>query len=1054
MVVSVAPSRGYPMTAMDDRRDATGEGDRQEIPDEEDSQEITDDDVRVVIEDFIGHDNSDAESYVRLEVTENGDIMHEFKDEFMVDYSDRDLWVDEECKILTDGSTAIVINCFESLDDYRRNYALKIPRPSVLKGDEEEESWEQIELEEQRNEAMKQGRLSHPNVTYLIDTSDVHLPVEPEPRGTVMLQEWIEGAEPMDDYVYPSDEAMEALSDVDLEAISDADIEELSDAVVELEHLVELFIQVFRGLHHIHEKKLVHWDVKPGNCLVGDSEIVKISDVGNARERAEDQGRYGERTYRYTSKECLPSEANVIFEEVEGSNRILGPLVEGDLNLDKRWLDLYMAGRMMAKICGLECGQELEDDYDKAKKKKREVFRNHVFDSSEPNAEMTDRYLNIIAARLLKPFDSIDFDSEDGIDGDPDPYYENGDQVATDLEKLLHEFGGSTDIPELYPVPQESLRTPVTGGTEFSARIENLTNTTPARRLREHKQLGLARFAYPGARHSRFEHILGTVGTTLEYIRALYSDRTNPAFRLLCDSTDVRALIFAAGVHDMGHGAFSHYLEEMIPMFHYCTHQDYMQAVLRNDPDKYDENASSQLSGHLAVDRKELEDIVAEDWIKSRPPDDPGVDEFLELVADILWPTEMNDPEWNSDEDFVPDLRDRKQSKEAKIWILHSIIESAFDADKLDYLRRDAEHAGLDYPKGADVERFLQSLTVTTRPPSKQSRSTQRIEEFNSFQEFRPTIAVNQNGINSLESLILARYQIHKTLYWHRSVRSAAALLNNQVWRYLMECSSRTRLSSNNSYNRRSFKECRSELLENFRVMDDESAIRWLLHEKRMNQDHDEDIKRYSDCLLACEGLPKPIIDVRQGEISDENEDVITQIVDNHQKLIESNWNDYMDEKGEIIQRTGEKLEDDLGDYELDEEVDLGQGTLFVDVPVPSEDHPIASKEQIKNLFVVDSHLLLPNGTSPSDGSTQEPEERTTNPNPLGPSHEIREFGEVSALNEDTKDNVGHWSRPIRVFVWEEDREKMLDAVDHDQKELANKVIKSLEKAYEEAVGE
>lgn len=939
-------------------------------------------DVRKVVNEFIklGRNEKPADC---LKINQNG--TYEFTDSWEVNYPERELWVKEDYEILTEGSTAIIIHCYEQWDDYKREYALKVPRPSVLGVGEQGSSLRlnAEELDEQRKEAAKQGRLSHPNVTYLVDSVDVHLPVGPEPRGTIMLQEWIEGAEPLDKYVYDSENN------------------------VGLEDLIELFIGVFNGLSHIHEKNLIHWDVKAGNCLVDEDATVKISDVGNACEKAPSGGRYEEETERYTSIKCLPSEDQdrEDIDVVKRSDRLRIPIESGDRILDRPWFDLYMAGRMMARVCGLESEVGLNDDDTDAV--------SDVFDPKDPHTEMTERFLITVIKRLLKP-------ARNGLRESKEPYYRFGTEVANDLEKLLHEFGDATDVTELYPVSQESIRIPVTGGTEFSARIASLADTDPARRLQEHRQLGLARFVYPGARHSRFEHVLGTIGTTLEYVRALYSDRTSPTFRLLCDSRHVRALIFAAAVHDFGHGAFCHYIEEKEALFGECTHHDYIQAVLRDDASLYDAEVSEGPYGHLENDREELED-VAEDWIKNNSPSDDEIGEFLELVANILKPTEIADPEWEEDEDFEPDLTDQRESEQATIWILHSILESAFDADKLDYLRRDAWHAGLDYPEGADVDRFLQSLTVTTASPGE-----------NTDGMFRPTIAVNQNGVDSLESLLLARYQVHKSLYWHREVRAAATLLKNQVWRYL----------NDSAHTDSSFEDHRRELLGEFREIDDESAIRWLLNEREQG-DTDEDIDRYLDALVGSDELPKAIIDVGQGKIIEEKEDELKAIIKNHEQLNDLNrdWNDYSRYRAAVLEETGDQLVTDLEENGLEQDIDLGQGTLFIDVPAVS-DVPVANMGQIKNLFVADRRLMQP---SMSDGD----ERQSDTSNPLGASHEIQDFEQFSALGEDVKDAIEQWARPIRVFVWEEDRNAILDDVDLENQELAVLVIDALHEAYD-----
>jgi serine/threonine protein kinase len=57
-----------------------------------------------------------------------------------------------------------------------------------------------------------------------------------------------------------------------------------------LERVLDIAIQFAWGLHHAHEQGLVHQDVKPGNVLVTEGGVVKVSDFGLARAR----GRTGE----------------------------------------------------------------------------------------------------------------------------------------------------------------------------------------------------------------------------------------------------------------------------------------------------------------------------------------------------------------------------------------------------------------------------------------------------------------------------------------------------------------------------------------------------------------------------------------------------------------------------------------------------------------------------------------------------------------------------------------------------------------------------------------
>src|SRR5204863_2937351 len=76
------------------------------------------------------------------------------------------------------------------------------------------------------------------------------------------------------------------------------------------------------------------------------------------------------------------------------------------------------------------------------------------------------------------------------------------------------------------------------------------------------------------------EHALGTFGASLDYVRALYADRTDPFFRLQTTHLDIRALLLLALLHDVGHIAFGHYLEEVPPLDAEWRHESYLQLVL------------------------------------------------------------------------------------------------------------------------------------------------------------------------------------------------------------------------------------------------------------------------------------------------------------------------------------------------------------------------------------------------------------------------------------------------------------------------------------------
>jgi HD superfamily phosphohydrolase len=77
-------------------------------------------------------------------------------------------------------------------------------------------------------------------------------------------------------------------------------------------------------------------------------------------------------------------------------------------------------------------------------------------------------------------------------------------------------------------------------------------------RLRRIRQLGLTHFVYPGANHTRFQHAVGAMhlmGQAIEMIRSKGHE---------INEEEAMAVTIAILLHDIGHGPFSHSLEQSL----------------------------------------------------------------------------------------------------------------------------------------------------------------------------------------------------------------------------------------------------------------------------------------------------------------------------------------------------------------------------------------------------------------------------------------------------------------------------------------------------------
>ncbi|OAB42748.1 HD domain-containing protein [Paenibacillus glacialis] len=218
--------------------------------------------------------------------------------------------------------------------------------------------------------------------------------------------------------------------------------------------------------------------------------------------------------------------------------------------------------------------------------------------------------------------------------------------------------------------------------------IWRLINTAEFQRLRRIRQLGTSYFTFHGAEHSRFSHSLGVYEITRQIIslfeRNQYADWPKEEKLLtLC----------AALLHDLGHGPFSHSIEEAFDM----NHEDWTCRIILGDT--------------------EIHNILCEV--------DP---ELPAKVASVI-------------------------AKTYDKAIVVNLVSSPLDADRMDYLLRDAYYTGVNYGT-IDVDRIIRML----RPHDGR-------------------IVVKESGMHAVEDYLMSRYQMYWQVYFHPVTRSSEIML-------------------------------------------------------------------------------------------------------------------------------------------------------------------------------------------------------------------------------------------------------------------------------------
>jgi len=199
------------------------------------------------------------------------------------------------------------------------------------------------------------------------------------------------------------------------------------------------------------------------------------------------------------------------------------------------------------------------------------------------------------------------------------------------------------------------IRDPVWNTIRMDAVAVAIMDTAAFQRLRYIRQLGLAHLVYPGATHTRFDHALGVYHLA---VRALAILRSGPPVPGHVWSGE-RLIPYAALLHDIGHYAFSHALEELEPE-------------------------------RIAGDHEEM----SARFFESAP---------LRAVLEPLGA--------DAAEEIFRVIRGRGDNA------LRGLVSGSLDLDKMEYLRRDARFCGVPYGD-VDVERLLQGLVLLQDPVS------------------------------------------------------------------------------------------------------------------------------------------------------------------------------------------------------------------------------------------------------------------------------------------------------------------------------------------------
>jgi HD superfamily phosphohydrolase len=209
---------------------------------------------------------------------------------------------------------------------------------------------------------------------------------------------------------------------------------------------------------------------------------------------------------------------------------------------------------------------------------------------------------------------------------------------------------------------------------------------------------------YPGATHTRLEHSLGVVHQVQSLVVAMNTRHATKGGRYISEG-EGKLLRLAGLLHDVGHGLMSHVSENALASERLC------------------EDISLAFGKKLDIESASLSEIAAYYMLGSA-----ACKSLLGKAIELTGDSDLSKDDLSKVQRTIIGL-----SISDNVPLLHELISGPFDADKLDYMPRDASMCGV--PVVTDIPRLIQKVRAVEvaqqeLPPEVAKNATQGLPSY------------------------------------------------------------------------------------------------------------------------------------------------------------------------------------------------------------------------------------------------------------------------------------------------------------------------------------